>query len=52
MYEKSYTHPAHIQFSVVTPTTNYIFTGSVNGTVKIWKKFPTVISHSFFHIGN
>ena len=43
MYEKSYTHPAHIQLTTVTPIENFIYTGSINGTVKIWKKFPTVL---------
>lgn len=50
MYEKSYTHPAHIQFTIMTPITNFLFTGSINGTVKIWKKFPTVIHFSLSFI--
>ena len=40
MYEKSYTHPGTIVTTVVTPNTNFMFSGSVDGTVRIWKKFP------------
>lgn len=42
MYEKSYTHPSHLLLTCVTPKTDFIYTASINGSVKIWKKFPTV----------
>ena len=42
MYEKSYTHPSHVLLTCVTPKTDFLYTASINGSVKIWKKFPTV----------
>lgn len=45
MYEKSYTHPSHVLFTCVTPKTDFVYTASINGSVKIWKKFPTVTDH-------
>lgn len=52
MYEKSYTHPGTIVTTVVTPNTNFLFSGSVDGTVRIWKKFPKGIEfakHYYAH---
>lgn len=54
MYEKSYTHPGTIVTTVVTPNTNFMFSGSVDGTVRIWKKFPKGIEfakHYYAHKG-
>lgn len=38
--------------TVVTPNTNFLFSGSVDGTVRIWKKFPKGIEfakHYYAH---
>ena len=35
--------------SCVTPHTNFLYTASLNGSVKIWKKFPIVSPVSPFH---
>ena len=51
MYEKSYTHPSIVLLSCVTPFTNFLYTASLNGSVKIWKKFPIVSPVSPFHVG-
>ena len=52
MYEKSYTHPSHVLLSCVTPHTNFLYTASLNGSVKIWKKFPIVSPVSPFSLGH
>lgn len=54
MYEKSYTHPGTIVTTTVTPNSNFIFTASVDGSVRMWKKFPTGIEfakHFYAHKG-
>ena len=54
MYEKSYTHPSNIVTTTVTPNSNFVFTASVDGSVRMWKKFPTAIEfakHFYAHKG-
>lgn len=52
MYEKSYTHPSLVLLSCVTPHTNFLYTASLNGSVKIWKKFPIVSPFPRFSLGH
>ena len=52
MYEKSYTHPSIVLLSCVTPHTNFLYTASLNGSVKIWKKFPIVSTFPRFSLGH
>ena len=54
MYEKSYTHPKPIQYSIMTPKSDFLFTASVDGSVRLWKKFPTGVEfakHYYSHKG-
>lgn len=53
-YEKSYMHRDVINFVVLTKTTEFIVTGSVDGHVKFWKKMDEgieFVKHFRSHLG-
>eukprot|EP01105_Mastigella_eilhardi_P021191 TRINITY_DN5107_c0_g1_i1.p1 TRINITY_DN5107_c0_g1~~TRINITY_DN5107_c0_g1_i1.p1 ORF type:complete len:627 (-),score=189.39 TRINITY_DN5107_c0_g1_i1:99-1979(-) len=54
MYEKSYMHRDVITHVVVTPLTDFVVTGSVDGHVKFWEKQPVgieFVKHIRAHLG-
>lgn len=48
MYETSYMHRDVITHVLVSQTTDFVITGSVDGHVKFWKKMPQVRTRSVF----
>lgn len=54
-YERSYMHRDTVTHVAVTPFTDFIITGSVDGHVKFWKKQPVgieFVKHFRAHMGN